>query len=65
MEFACSSVPAWVSVMSKDMTVRLIGDSELSLGTHMRGNGCLSVLAGPGMFSPYDSWERFMDGWMD
>ena len=55
---------------SKNMHVRLIGDSELSLGVSVSVHGCLShlTLSGPVMYwrpvqdvpclSPNDSWDR-------
>jgi len=62
VQFACSP--------SKNMHVRLIGDSELSLGVSVSSHGCLSRLSlcGPAMdwrsvqgvpcLSPNDSWDR-------
>merc|ERR1712035_185044 len=47
-------VPAWVLSgysgflpQSKDMHVRLIGDSKLSVGVNVRVNGCSSLCVGP------------------
>ena len=77
VEFACSPVYAWVLSgysgffpLSKNMHVRLIGDSKLSLGVSVSVCGCLSRLSlcGPVMdwqpvqgvprLSPDDCWDR-------
>lgn len=39
----------------KNMHVRSIEDSELSVGVNVSANGCLPICSLP---SPYDNWDR-------
>jgi len=71
-EFACSPRVCGGSpaspLPSKNMHVRLIGESELSLGVSVRPHGCVSRLClcgavmdqGVPCLSPNDSWERLL-----